>query len=117
MEQTLIEKYHLLECIECGTCTGICPVSARAKLNVRRLMRTLSISKNLNIPQENELWSCTTCDACEINCPKKLSPVDYIIGVRNIVVERGKIPSTLRDALESIFKNGNPWGRIRSKRS
>lgn len=107
----------LLECIQCGACTGGCPVSLKSKLNVRRLMHNIALSKSLVIPTENELWSCTTCSTCEVCCPKKLSPVDVIIEVRGVVVEGGQIAPTIRDALEGVYKHGNPWGWIRSKRS
>lgn len=71
----------------------------------------------LTIHPQNELWSCTTCSTCGIRCPKELKPYEFLIDIRSIAVEEGQIAPTIRDALESIFKNGNPWTRIRSKRS
>lgn len=114
--QELIQKYNLLECIQCGVCTGSCPVS-RKDLNIRRKLREITLFGRLIIPAENKLWSCTTCSACKIRCPKELNPVDVLIDIRSVVVEKGQVAPTIRDALESVFKNGNPWGRIRSKRS
>jgi Fe-S oxidoreductase len=46
-----------------------------------------------------------------------LNPYEFLIDIRGMAVEQGCIAPTIRDALESIFKNGNPWGRIRNKRS
>ncbi len=115
--QELVQKHKLLECIHCGICTGSCPVARKANLNVRRYMREVSAGGELAIHPQNELWSCTTCATCGIRCPKEIIPYDFLIDIRSLAVEKGQIASTLRDALESIFKNGNPWGRIRSKRS
>jgi len=115
--QELTQKHKLLECIQCGMCTGSCPVARKANLNVRRYMREVSANGKLTIHPQNELWSCTTCSTCGIRCPKDLNPYDFIIDIRSMAVEEGQIATTLRDALESTFKNGNPWGRIRSKRS
>jgi Fe-S oxidoreductase len=115
--QELVQKHKLLECIHCGICTGSCPVARKASLNVRRYMREVSVRGKLIIHPENELWSCTTCATCGIRCPKEINPYDFLIDIRSIAVEQGQIATTLRDALESIFKNGNPWERIRSKRS
>ncbi len=115
--QELVEKHKLLECIHCGICTGSCPVSRKANLNVRKYMREISVGGKLVIHPQNELWSCTTCATCGIRCPKEINPFDFLIDLRGVAVERGQIATTLRDALESTFKNGNPWGRIRSKRS
>jgi len=112
--QSLVDKYTLLECIQCGVCTGACPVAVKSKLNIRRLMREISV---LGRVSDDELWSCTTCSTCELRCPKKLSPVDLVVGARSLYVEEGKVAPTVRDALESVYKNGNPWGRIRSGRT
>jgi len=114
--QELIQKHKLLECIQCGMCTGSCPVSRKANLNVRRYMREVVINSEISIHSQNELWSCTTCATCGIRCPKEIDPYEFLIDIRSMSVEGGQIASTIRDALESIFKNGNPWERIRSKR-
>ncbi len=115
--QELAQKHKLLECIHCGICTGSCPVARKANLNVRRYMREVSVGGKLTIHPQNELWSCTTCATCGLRCPKEINPYDFLIDIRSLAVEEGQIATTIRDALESIYKNGNPWGRIRSKRS
>src|SRR3990170_6282497 len=115
--QELAQKHKLLECIQCGMCTGSCPVAKKANLNVRRYMREVATLGRLVPHPQNELWSCTTCSTCGVRCPKDLNPYEFLIDVRSIAVEEGQIAPTMRDALESIFKNGNPWGRIRGKRS
>jgi Fe-S oxidoreductase len=115
--QELVQRHKLLECIHCGICTGSCPVARKANLNVRRYMREVSVGGKLTIHPQNELWSCTTCATCGIRCPKEIHPYDFLIDIRSLAVEEGQIATTIRDALESTFKNGNPWGRIRSKRS
>ena len=115
--QELSQKHKLLECIHCGICTGSCPVARKANLNVRRYMREVAVGGRLTIHPQDELWSCTTCATCGIRCPKGINPYDFLIDVRSLAVEEGQIATTLRDSLESTFKNGNPWGRIRGKRS
>lgn len=115
--QELAQKHKLLECIQCGTCTGSCPVAKKANLNVRRYMREVATLGRLTQHPQNELWSCTTCSTCGVRCPKELNPYEFLIDIRGMAVEEGQIAPTIRDALESIFKNGNPWARIRNKRS
>jgi Fe-S oxidoreductase len=92
-------------------------VARKANLNVRKYMREVAVGEKVTIHPEDELWSCTTCATCGIRCPKEITPYDFLVDIRGLAVEQGKIATTLRDALESTFKNGNPWGRIRSKRS
>jgi Fe-S oxidoreductase len=115
--QELTQKHKLLECIQCGTCTGSCPVARKANLNIRKYMREVSTLGRLSQHSQNELWACTTCSTCGVRCPKDLNPYEFLIDIRGIAVEEGQIAPTIRDALESIFKNGNPWGRVRNKRS
>lgn len=115
--QELVQKHKLLECIQCGTCTGSCPVAKKANLNVRKYMREVSAFGKLTVHPPNELWSCTTCSTCGVRCPKDLNPYEFLIDIRSMAVEEGQVAPTIRDALESVFKNGNPWGRIRGKRA
>jgi Fe-S oxidoreductase len=106
----------LLGCIQCGRCTGGCPVSRRSALNIRKLIYR-SLVKVKEKTKDLGIWECTTCSTCKIRCPKGVSIVDYIIDLRSDEIERGKVQPTVRDALESVFKFGNPWGRIREKRT
>ena len=117
-EEVLAQKFDLYGCYQCGKCTGGCPVSLRSKLNIRRLVLEGILEKNLDrITERAELWDCTTCKTCTIRCPRGIKPMDLIIGMRSVLVEEGRIPETLIDALESVYKHGNPWGKPKSKRS
>ena len=105
----------LLGCIQCGKCTGGCPVSRRSALNIRKLIYR-SLVKIKEKTTDLGIWECTTCSTCKIRCPKGVNIIDYIIDMRSDEIERGKVQPTVRDTLESVFKFGNPWGRIREKR-
>lgn len=111
------EKYELFACIQCGKCTGSCPISLKSPLNTRKLVRESLLFDNSTMYERSEIWDCTTCSTCQIRCPRELKPVDVVVGIRNFLVEEGRVPTTVRDALDSVFKNGNPWGRIRAKRT
>jgi Fe-S oxidoreductase len=115
--ENFVNEYKLLECIQCGVCTGGCPVSVKSDLNIRKMMRDIRLKGSIDIPADEILWSCTICSTCEARCPKELTPFDVIIGMRGINIEKGRVTPTIRNALESIFKHGNPWDRSRNKRS
>lgn len=106
----------LQRCIQCGRCAGGCPVSLRSVLNIRKLIYK-SIVKIKDKNKDLGIWECTTCSTCSIRCPKGVNVVDYIIDLRSYQIERGKVNPQVRDALESVFKYGNPWGRVREKRA
>ncbi|MGI5822567.1 MAG: (Fe-S)-binding protein [Dethiobacteria bacterium] len=116
--QSFIQKHDLLGCIQCGRCTGGCPVNARTDLNVRRIVYdALDESMLEELAKLPEVWDCTTCETCAIRCPKGLKPMEVLIGLRNILVESGVIQPTVRDALESAFREGNPWSKPKATRS
>jgi Fe-S oxidoreductase len=111
------EKYELYACLQCGKCTGGCPVALRAPLNIRSLMREVLLGGNPDRALDHPaLWDCTTCATCTLRCPRGLKPAEFIVGLRGELVEGGRVPKTIIDALEGTYKHGNPWGRARQKR-
>lgn len=117
---TFGQRYELFACMQCGKCTGSCPVAFRYHLNVRRLIQEGLVSGEIDADVafgKKELWSCTTCATCKSRCPKGVTPFNSIIGMRGVLVESGKVPTTIRDALKGTEKHGNPWGRARQKRA
>ena len=119
-----IKKLNFSVCMQCGKCTGSCPVFPKSKLNPRRLMletayliSPLTMHPPLNIYEKSEVWDCTTCSTCSCRCPREVEPMDVLIGLRGLLIEQGHVPPTLGDALEGVYKYGNPWGLSRSKRS
>ena len=116
--KTFVHDYQLNICIQCGTCTGGCPVKFRSPLNMRRLVRETHLTDNFSsISKRPELWACTTCSTCSLRCPSGVKNVELIMGIRNFLANKGEVPSTIRDALENTLLHGNPWGRFRDRRA
>ena len=115
--QTFAEKFDLLGCIQCGRCTSGCPVTVRTNLNPRRFVYDGYNEELLDeLARLPEIWDCSGCHTCAVRCPKGLKPVEVLFGLRNLLVESGKVEPTVRDALESTFLEGNPWGKARATR-
>ena len=115
--ESLIKDNQLHHCIQCGTCTGGCPVKNRSPLNMRRLVRETYLQADFpQLLKRPELWACTTCSTCSLRCPAGVKNVEMILAIRNILARQGEIPSTIRDALEQTFLHGNPWGRSKDRR-
>jgi Fe-S oxidoreductase len=116
--KTFVQDYHLNVCIQCGMCTGGCPVKFRSPLNMRRLVRETSLTADpSSLFKRPELWACTTCSTCSLRCPAGVKNVELIMGIRNFLANQGEVPSPIRDALENTLLQGNPWGRFRDRRA
>ncbi len=109
------------KCIRCGLCLTKCPViftTARESFpGPKTIAGDLPRPSHEFTVNEDIIFYCTICGACAEICPADI-PVDLITReIRRSLIESGRIAVTLRDALESAFKHGNPWGGLRSKRS
>ena len=106
-----VQEYTLLECIQCGRCTGGCPVSMKTALNIRGIIYEALIEDTIELSGMEVLWDCTNCLTCTTRCPKDIQPADVIIGLRGYIVGEGKgVPPRVRDALMSAFTRGNTLG-------
>jgi len=127
--QDLTKKQLLsaYSCTECGRCTSVCPANTTGKLlSPRKIMmdtrdRLSEVGKNkLNLEDgksllgdyitPEELWACTSCNACVQECPVNIDPLSIIVDLRRfLVMEESKIPSELTGMLTNIENNGAPW--------
>ncbi len=118
-------------CTECGRCTSVCPANQTGKLlSPRKIMmdtrdRMEDKRKGVRINgkdyddgktlahdyiTEEELWACTTCNACVEACPVNIDPMSIIVELRRgLVMEQSKIPTELATMNSNIENNGAPW--------
>jgi heterodisulfide reductase subunit C len=115
--QAIVQQYGLTACIQCGKCTGGCPVSPKSALNPRALIYQMLLGDDFELVSRSELWDCTTCSTCGLRCPKGVKAVDVIINLRGQWIESGKIPTTLRAPLTATLNQGNPLVLPREDRS
>lgn len=128
---------HMLDfysCADCGRCSDRCPanrvkrplsprfISIKARDCCFKLYplwgRTQEESKALigSIYSEDEIWSCTTCGACEQECPLGIEYIDKMVDLRRGMVDEGMVPQSLQKPLSALEKRGNPWGKLEKKR-
>ena len=109
----------LFPCIQCGKCTGSCPISTISPhFNIRRILYDMLNSTGEEIAHRTEMiWDCSTCTTCVLRCPKKVDPASLVMSVRSVLVEDGQVPPKVRDVLKSISIRGNPWNIGQEKRS
>ena len=108
-------------CFQCGTCNAVCPYSQvatdREILSARRMLHEKQLG--LTTFEGEEMWLCTTCDACVEQCPRGVEIIDFMRALRRVGMELGvgSIPDSLRRAVKNTASVGNPFGEPRDKRS
>ena len=127
-----VQLLNAYTCTECGRCTSACPANITGKkLSPRKIMmdtrdRLVEVGKNIDankgifIPDNKtllndyitaeELWACTSCNACVQECPVNISPLSIIIDMRRyLVMEQSAAPQSLNAMMTNIENNGAPW--------
>jgi Fe-S oxidoreductase len=131
---------HMLDfysCADCGRCSDNCPANAVGRPLSPRFIsikgRDLMFKNYPIYPygspfkksddligttfEEDEIWSCTTCGACEQECPIGIEYIDKIVDLRRGMVDEGMVPQSLQKPLKALEKRGNPWGKMEKKRA
>jgi heterodisulfide reductase subunit C len=123
--------FDSLACTQCGRCTSVCPANITGKkLSPRKLMMDLRARMNEKGPlmvkngrdfndnrsllrdfiSEEELWACTTCNACAKECPININHPTFIVDMRRyLVMEEASAPGELKAMFSNIENNGAPW--------
>jgi Fe-S oxidoreductase len=106
-----------LSCLQCGTCTSVCPWNQVLSYSPRRILRQLALDAGTEQSVDQAVWSCVTCNACGVNCPRGIEIIDVIKAVRGLNVTGGRVPESLAEPLASLKSEGNPWGAAREMRT
>lgn len=126
-----VQLLNAYTCTECGRCTSECPANQTGKkLSPRKIMMDTRdrleevgeiINKNGKYEDDGkqllddyilreELWACTTCNACVEACPVGIDPLSIIIDMRRyLMMEQSAAPNELAIAMTNIENNGAPW--------
>lgn len=128
---------HVLDfysCADCGRCADNCPANAAGRPLAPRFLTIkardyafqhypvlgkANNSKPLigNIYSEDEIWSCTTCGACEEECPLLVEYIDKIVDLRRGMIDDGNVPQSLQKPLKALENRGNPYGKMEKKKA
>lgn len=123
--------FDSLSCTQCGRCTSVCPANITGKkLSPRKVMMNLrermkekgplmvkngrDFSDNRSLLRdyisEEEIWACTTCNACAKECPININHPALIVDIRRyLVMEEASAPGELKSVFNNIENNGAPW--------
>ncbi|MBL7474064.1 (Fe-S)-binding protein [Robertkochia sediminum] len=132
MDLNRVQLLNAYTCTECGRCTSECPANQTGKkLSPRKIMmdtrdRLEEVGKNIDANNgvfkedgkqllddyitREELWACTSCNACVEACPVSIDPLSIIMDMRRyLVMEQSAAPVELNNMMSNIENNGAPW--------
>lgn len=132
MDLNQVQLLNAYTCTECGRCTSECPANQTGKkLSPRKIMmdtrdRMEEIGRNIDANKgtykedgkqllddyisREELWACTSCNACVEACPVSIDPLSIIMDMRRyLVMEQSAAPAELNNMMSNIENNGAPW--------
>ena len=132
MDLSQVQLLNAYTCTECGRCTSECPANQTGKkLSPRKIMmdtrdRLTEVGNNIeknkgqfvddgkqllgDYISHEELWACTSCNACVEACPVDIDPLSIIMEMRQyLVMEESAAPSDLNNMMSNIENNGAPW--------
>ncbi|MEC7770201.1 MAG: (Fe-S)-binding protein [Bacteroidota bacterium] len=132
MDLNWVQLLNAYTCTECGRCTSECPANQTGKkLSPRKIMmdtrdrleevgKIMDANKGEFVPDgkqllgdyisHEELWACTTCNACVQACPVSIDPLSIIMEMRRyLVMEQSAAPTELNNMMSNIENNGAPW--------
>ncbi len=132
MDLNWVQLLNAYTCTECGRCTSECPANQTGKkLSPRKIMmdtrdRLEEVGKIMDANKgefvadgkqllddyisREELWACTTCNACVQACPVSIDPLSIIVEMRRyLVMEQSAAPTELNNMMSNIENNGAPW--------
>ena len=127
-----VQLLNAYTCTQCGRCTDACPANMTGKkLSPRKIMmdtrsrleevgKNIDANKGIFIPDNKtllndyitteELWACTSCNACVQECPVNISPLSIIVDMRRyLVMEQSAAPQPVNAMMSNIENNGAPW--------
>jgi heterodisulfide reductase subunit C len=102
-----IRKYggkDIMTCLQCGNCTGVCPISLKIDYKTRNIIKCCQFG--LKKYTLGTRWVCATCYRCYEHCPADLNPAEVMIALRHIAIREGIIPPFIKSAVTNLVKYG-----------
>ncbi|MGO9270881.1 MAG: (Fe-S)-binding protein [Terriglobia bacterium] len=131
---------HMLDfysCADCGRCSDNCPANAVGRPLSPRFITIKARDYSFqhypvfggsngsttrapligSVYSEDEIWSCTTCGACQEECPLLIEYIDKIVDLRRGMIDDGNVPQSLQKPLKALESRGNPYGKVEKKKA
>jgi heterodisulfide reductase subunit C len=82
----------LRDCIQCGTCSGACPMAVHMDLTPRRVIALTRAGLERDVLESATPWLCASCYECQVRCPREIKVTDIMYALKRRAIEKGLYP-------------------------
>ena len=103
---------HILSCIQCGTCTGSCPMAGEMEYPPRKIIAMIRAGMRDVVLSSSSMWFCLSCYMCSCRCPRGVHPTELAHALESLATQQGfrvkgtRTPAMYRSFVSSIKANG-----------
>ena len=110
---TFPDGFKIRDCIQCGTCTGSCPVAHAMDVTPRELVALFRAGFLEDVLRSRSIWICASCYACTVRCPQGIRVTDSVYALKRLATEKGIFPKSFpgHALSEAFVSNIHTFGR------
>ncbi len=103
---------HILSCIQCGVCTGSCPVAGEMEYPPRKIIALIRAGMRDEVLASSSMWHCLSCYMCSCRCPRQVKPTELAHALESLAIQHGfkveetRTPAMYHSFVSSIKSNG-----------
>ena len=109
---------QLYSCIQCGTCSGMCPLSGYMDFTPRKIIAMIRAGFKGEVLHSYTTWLCASCYACTVECPREIGITDIMYAAKRIAIRNGAYPKRFPTPIlaEEFYRNVKDHGRTTERR-
>jgi heterodisulfide reductase subunit C len=112
MELDFLEEVHqipggekIVSCIQCGTCSGSCPVNWAMEESPRQLFAMIRAGMRDRVLDSTTIWTCSSCYSCTVRCPQQIKITDIMYVLKRMAMQEHRGPALAAKTLARLFVN------------
>lgn len=102
----------VLQCYQCGTCSGSCPVIDEMEYGPRRILNMIQTGEEARVLSSHDMWFCVSCYSCASRCPREIPITELMATLREMAVEKGYAEDLEAEFGQSFAETFKHYGRL-----
>jgi heterodisulfide reductase subunit C len=110
--KTIPDGEKIKNCLQCGTCTGSCPISYMMDITPREVVGLFRAGRIEDILKSRTIWICASCYSCRVRCPQGILVTDLLYALKRLAMEKGIYPANFpvhalsKGFIDNLYKYG-----------